>query len=91
MTKEIEIIYSQRFKKQHAQLSDDVKIQAVKAVRLFQKNVLHPSLRLHKLSGKLRGLWSISLDRKNRIIIRPMENNTYLFISIGPHAIYEKM
>lgn len=91
MTKAIEIVYSQRFKKQHAQLSEDIKKKAVKAVRLFTENVLHPSLRLHKLTGKLDGLWSLSIDRNYRVLLRPMKGNSYLFIAIGPHAIYDKM
>lgn len=86
----VEIIYSERFKKQHAPLSDEIKKKAMKAVQLFTENVLHPSLRLHKLSGKLEGLWSISLDKNYRILLRPMKGNVYLFIAIGPHAIYEK-
>jgi mRNA-degrading endonuclease YafQ of YafQ-DinJ toxin-antitoxin module len=91
MKKEVDIMYSQNFQKQHAKLSDDVKKKAAKAVGLFSESILHPSLRLHKLSGKLEGLWSLSIDRKHRIILRPMKGNTYLFLSIGRHSIYEKM
>ena len=90
MTSSIRIIYAERFKKQHTLLQDLVKKKAAKAVNLFLKNVLHPSLRLHKLSGTLEGLWSISIDQKYRIILEPMNDHTYLFVSIGSHAIYEK-
>ena len=91
MSKTVDVLYSKGFKKQHAALPDDIKRKAAKAVGFFMENVLHPSLRIHKLSGKLKGLWSISIDRRCRIIMRPMKDNTYLFISIGDHAIYEKM
>lgn len=93
MRKQVEIFYSVRFRKEHATLSHEVKVKVkmVKAVEFFTENVLHPSVRLHKLSGKLKGLWSISIDRKHRILVRPMKGNTYLFISVGNHSIYEKM
>ena len=90
MSNEPEIIYSERFRKQHKNLPEDIKKKSVKTVRLFLENVLHPSLRLHKLSGPLEGLWSISIDKKYRITLRPLKNNMYLFISIGTHAIYGK-
>ena len=90
MNNAVQVIYSERFKKQHRTLEYSVKKKAAKTVSLFLKNVLHPSLRLHKLSGPLEGLWSISIDQKYRIILEPMDDHTYLFVSIGTHAIYEK-
>ncbi len=91
MSEEITILYSRRFQKQHKDLPKDVKEKSVKALRLFLENILHPSLRLHKLSGASKGLWSISLDKRYRIILRPMKQNTFLLISIGTHAIYDKV
>ncbi len=84
------LVYSERFKKQHKNIAYDMKKKAARSIELFLQNPLHPSLRLHKLSGELSGYWSISLDRKNRIILQPLEDNTYLLISIGTHAIYER-
>lgn len=70
-------------------LPKTIQKKAFKVEKLFRENPFHPSLRLHKLKGKLEGLWSISVDRKNRIIFKPLENGLILFISIGMHAIYE--
>jgi len=56
---------------------------------LFKENPFHLSLRLHKLKGKLEGLWSISIDMKHRIIFKSLEDGVILFVSIGMHAIYE--
>lgn len=90
MSNEPQIIYTDRFKKQHRLLSDEIKRKSAKAVCLFLENVLHPSLRLHTLSEPLKGLWSISIDKKYRITLQPIKGNTYLFVSIGTHAIYDK-
>ncbi|OGC82237.1 MAG: hypothetical protein A2V81_00580 [Candidatus Abawacabacteria bacterium RBG_16_42_10] len=65
--------------------------KAIKAEKLFRSNPFHPSLRLHKLKGKLFGLWSISIDRRNRIVFKPLNDGVILFVSIGAHSIYEDM
>ena len=40
--------------------------QIEKQLALFQENPRHPSLRLHKLSGELNELWSISISKNIR-------------------------
>lgn len=72
-------------------LSKAIQRRAVKAEKLFRNNMLHPSLRLHKLHGRLSDFWSISVDRKFRIIFRYVEKDTILFIGVGTHAIYNDL
>lgn len=63
--------------------------QIEKQIILFQDNPRHPSLRLHKLSGDLEGIWSISIS-KNIMTYIQQENIAY-FIDIGTHSeIYGK-
>jgi len=83
------IYYNSDFERQFVKLPKNIQQKAVKSEVLFRANPFHSSLRLHKLKGKLVGLWSISIDRKYRIIFRPQQNGDMLFISIGLHAIYE--
>lgn len=83
------IHYNAIFEKQFLNLPRDIQIKACKTEQIFKENPFYPSLRLHKLKGKLKGLWSISLDRKNRIIFKVLEDGVILFISIGSHAIYD--
>ena len=86
----IEIHYSSDFQKKYRVLSKILKKKAQKTELVFRKNPFHPSLRLHKLKGKLKGLWSISVDRRYRIIFEPMDKGKILFISIGIHSLYDK-
>jgi addiction module RelE/StbE family toxin len=66
-----------------------VKIQS--QILLFEKNSKHPSLRLHKLSGKLDNLWSISITMSIRIVYRIIDHETAYFIDIGTHdEVYKK-
>ena len=84
------IEHSSKFKKRWKQLPLLIKDKAEKAVRLFKNDPFHPSLRLHRLSGKLKQYWSISIDLQYRIIVR-MDGDRAFFVSIGSHAIYEKL
>ena len=83
------VYYSSRFKVQFQALPLKIKRKAFKAEALFKVNAFHPSLRLHKLKGKLAGAWSLSVDRAHRIIFKPLKDGDVFFHSIGLHAIYE--
>lgn len=84
-----EIHYNEDFERQFLGLPKFVQRKACGKEKLFRENPFHPSLRLHKLKGKLSGLWSVSVDMKYRIIFKPLDNGVILFVSIGMHAIYE--
>lgn len=84
-----EIFYSPHFNKQFKLLPQYLKLKALKAENLFRINPFYPSLRLHKLKGKLDGSWSISIDYKYRIIFKPLQDGLILFVSIGLHTIYD--
>jgi mRNA-degrading endonuclease YafQ of YafQ-DinJ toxin-antitoxin module len=59
-----------------------LKLQIIKAIKLFKENVTHPSLRLHKLSGD--DIWSISVNRSIRIILSIKGDRIYL-LEMGTH------
>lgn len=84
-----EVHYNKVFEHQFLALPKIIKQKACKTEQLFRQNPFHPSLRLHKLKGKLEGLWSISVDMRYRIIFKPLPDGVVLFVSIGLHAIYE--
>ena len=82
------IRYNKEFLERFSKLPAEIKNRSLKAEFLLKDNAFHPSLRLHKLHGKLAGLWSVSIDRKYRIIFEPVGDGVILFISIGKHSIY---
>jgi len=82
------IYYSQKFVKELKFLPKQIVKLAIKKEKIFKDNLLHPSLRLHELHGKFRGVWSISIAGNYRIIFERMKNGDILFISIGKHDIY---
>ena len=54
-----------RFLKHHPELEQ----QYLKTLQLLEANPFHPSLRLHKLSGRLEGLHSTSINIFYRITL----------------------
>ena len=85
------ILYSSKFRDELRKLPKELIELAIKKERIFRNNPLHPSLRLHALQGKLKGLWSLSLTGGYRIIFERMANGDILFISIGKHDIYRSL
>ncbi len=75
-----------KFLKRHP----DVETQYVKTLELLELNPHHPSLRLHRLSGKLEGLQSISINLKYRITIEIIiTESDIVLINVGDHdAVY---
>jgi len=44
-----------------------------------------PSLRTHKLSGRLKDLWSFTVEYDLRIVFYFVDENKAVFIDIGTH------
>ncbi len=55
-----------------------------KQLTLFENNEKHPSLRIHKLKGKLKDYWSLSIGMGVRMIYF-IKNNEAYFVDIGTH------
>ncbi len=56
------------------------------SLEVFVHSLFDQSLRTHKLTGKLNGLWSLSVDDDCRVVFKFMKNNEeVLLIDIGSH------
>lgn len=75
-----------KFLKRHP----DVESQYAKTLELLELNPHHPSLRLYRLSGRLEGLQSISINMKYRITIEMIiTDSEIVLINVGDHdAVY---
>lgn len=73
---------AKQFFKLHPELIQRYK----KTLYIMQNNPYHPSLRLHKLQGNLKDLYSVSIDLKYRIILDfIVEDKKIILIDIGSH------
>ncbi len=71
-----------KFIKKHPQVLD----RYIKTIELLEVDPFHPSLRLHKLQGKLRVYHSVSINMQYRIVIDfILQDNEIIPIDIGTH------
>jgi addiction module RelE/StbE family toxin len=54
-------------------------------LKLFQNEPFHPSLKTHKLSGQLKGLFAFSLSYDWRVVFKFTGKDEALLITMGPH------
>lgn len=87
-----------RFSKDFAKLLDKIRNKDKKLtdkinkqLKLFVKEPRHPSLKTHKLTGKLKNRWSISVSRSLRMIYVLLKSDEAYFIALGTHdEVYKK-
>jgi len=54
-------------------------------VEVFTQNPYEEKLRTHKLSGKLKELWSFSIEYDVRVVFYFVSDKKAVFIDIGKH------
>lgn len=84
-----QIEYSRNFVKQFKKLTPQIQKQAIKAEKLFKRDLFSRKLKTHKLSGRLEDLWAFSINHKDRIIFEFLGKGKVLFHKIGSHDIYK--
>lgn len=81
------VLYHPQFQRDFDRLPKRVQDSAIRAEKLFRNNPRHPSLKTHKLHGKMRGLLSFSVTREYRIVFE-LSDDRVVFLIIGKHEIY---
>ncbi len=79
---------AKKFIKKHPELLEQYR----KTLILLELNPAHPSLRLHKLSGKQKNLYSVSINISYRISMEfYIEKDRIIPVDVGSHdEIYGK-
>ena len=64
----------------------EIHTQYRKTLELLELNPWHPSLRLHDLGGRLKGLSSVSINMSYRIVLElVIKDEEIILINIGSH------
>jgi addiction module RelE/StbE family toxin len=83
------VIYTKSYLKRATKLAKrhpDLLDQYKKALKLLELNPFHPSLRLHRLSGSLSDLHSISINISYRITLEFLiEDGKIILVNVGSH------
>jgi len=62
-----------------------------KQLHVFSQNNTHPSLRIHKLAGVHKNVWSISITMRIRMLYITISSTEIYFVDIGTHdQVYRK-
>lgn len=85
----MKIIYSPRFAKSYKKLNKQIKLLAEEKEETFRQDPFTPTLKTHKLKGKLSEFYSFSVSYQYRIVFHFEEKNVVVFDNIGTHEIYK--
>jgi mRNA-degrading endonuclease YafQ of YafQ-DinJ toxin-antitoxin module len=73
---------AKKFLKKHP----EIRGQYQKTLELLELNPHHPSLRLHRLQGRLAALSSVSINMSYRIVLEILiQDNDIILIDVGRH------
>jgi len=84
----INLIWGSSFKRAYKKVTaanPDLKLKIAQALEAFADNPFHPSLRTHKLGGKLKGLWAFAAAYDCRVVFQLLDDQDVLLIDIGKH------
>ncbi|MSR85383.1 type II toxin-antitoxin system mRNA interferase toxin, RelE/StbE family [Candidatus Uhrbacteria bacterium] len=84
----MELVYAPTFLRMLKSLPSDLQDEAIEKIDLFQHQNNHPSLKAHKLKGRLLGRWSFSVNYKIRIVFLKMHSKKICLLAIGDHDVY---
>lgn len=85
----MEISFSSAFKKAYKKRVKGTLSESAfwEAVDNFVSDPYHPRLKTHKLSGRLKGLWSITIEYDLRVVFYFTDDKPLraVFVDIGTH------
>lgn len=84
----MQIVLTSEFLRDYKKLPLYLKKRLHKRESIFRNNPFDVRLKTHKLSGRLKCLWSFSVDYYYRVIFEFRKNNTVYFHCVGDHDIY---
>ncbi len=84
-----QLIYTDSYNKRAKKLlrkHPEIHNQYRKTLQLLELNPFHPSLRLHGLEGRLKGLSSVSINMSYRIVLElEVKEDEIVLINVGRH------
>lgn len=80
--------YTPSFVRKFKGLEESLKQEIREKLTLFKKNVRDPSLKTHKLKGKLQGRFSFSINYQYRIVFCYDSPDEIAFLDVGDHDVY---
>ncbi len=80
------IVTTKKFDKQFKKQPQKVQKEFAKRIGLFLVDLHNPILKTHKLSGRLKDLWSFSVSGDIRVIFDKSFDDVVVLEAIGSHS-----
>jgi addiction module RelE/StbE family toxin len=81
---------SPRFKRSYKKAPQHIRNDFDKKINIFIENLDHPSLKTHKLKGKLQECLAFRLKNGYRVLFEFSGPDTVDLLDIGSHDIYKR-
>lgn len=82
----MKIVTDKKFDKNFKKQSSKIKKEFEKRMRLFLEDINNPILNIHKLSGKLKDLWSFNVSGDIRVVFDKSQKDVIILVDIGSHS-----
>lgn len=86
----MEVNLSPRFKRSYKKVPPHIQDDFGKKIDIFKQNPYHPSLKTHKLTGKLQECLGFYLRDGYRVLFEFSGPNTIDLLLVGSHDIYKR-
>jgi len=83
------IFVTANFSRQHSALSKNVQNDVERTILLLSDSGHHREIDVHKLHGRLQGMYSCSVNFKYRIVFEYLEANRVVLNGVGDHDVYK--
>lgn len=77
-----------RFERAFRKLAVPLQHTATAKDQIFRQHPFDPRLKTHPLKGRLKSLWSYSIDYRHRVLFEFLAPDTVLYHDIGTHDVY---
>ncbi len=80
------ITTTRKFDKQFKKQPTKIKKELEKRIEIFLMDANNPVLNIHKLSGKLKDLWSFNLTGDARVVFDKSYDDIIVLVAVGSHS-----
>ncbi|MBI5222139.1 MAG: type II toxin-antitoxin system mRNA interferase toxin, RelE/StbE family [Candidatus Magasanikbacteria bacterium] len=84
------INFSPRFKRAYKKLPSHIQDDFDKQIKVFMQDPNHPSLKTHKLKGRLQECLAFRLRNGYRVFFDFCASDSVDLLGVGSHDIYKK-
>ena len=84
----VQVTYTPKFIRAYKKLVPGLQAEVKQAIELFTEKANHDRLHVHKLSGRMEGRYSFSVNYKTRVVFRFLPDDRALLLVVGDHSIY---